>query len=227
MCFSPEASFIAAGVLAPAGVVALRSVRRREELIVGALPLLFAGHQAVEGFVWLGLEGRLSHGLLEVALRVYLGFAQVVLPVLVPVGLLLFERDPGRRRRLVALVVLGSAVGARLLWVITAHTVGARVLDNSIVYDTDVHFGFVVAAAYVAATCGPPLLSSSSLLRRFGVVNLAGLTIAAFVKYSAVTSVWCFYAALVSGFVVVALRTSGGYLRTRSGIEKRRSPSRT
>jgi hypothetical protein len=206
MCLSPEASFIAAGVLAPAGVATLRLVRRRDELILGALPLLFAAHQAVEGVVWLGLEGHLSDALLTVAIRAYLVFAQVVLPVLVPVGLLWFERDPGRRRRLIPLVVLGSAVSARLLWVITAHPVGARVLDHSIVYDTDVHFGYVVAAGYVAATCGPPLLSSSSLLWGFGVLNLAGLTLAALIKYSAVTSVWCFYAALVSALIAVALR---------------------
>jgi hypothetical protein len=206
VCFSPEASFVAAGALAPAGVVALRSVRRRDELILGALPLLFAGHQAVEGVVWLGLDGNVSRGLLDLAIRVYLTFAQVVLPVLVPVGVLAFERDPGRRRWLIGPVVLGAAVGARLLWVIAAHRVGAHVLGESIVYDTDVHFGFVVAAGYVAATCGPALLSGSSLLQRFGVANLAGLTVAAFVKYSAVTSVWCFYAALVSGFILVALR---------------------
>jgi hypothetical protein len=206
MCFSPEASFIAAGALAPAGVVALRSVHRRDELILGALPLLFAGHQAVEGIVWLGLDGHLSRGVLDVAVRVYLIFAQVVLPVLVPIGLLMFERDPGRRRWLIGPVVLGAAVGARLLWVVMAHDAGAHVLGDSIVYDSDVHFGFVVAAGYVAATCGPALLSSSSLLQRFGVANLAGLTIAAFIKYSAVTSVWCFYAALVSGFILVALR---------------------
>jgi hypothetical protein len=206
VCFSPEASFIAAGALAPAGVVALRSVQRRDDLILGALPLLFAAHQAVEGLVWLGLDGHLSHRLLDVAIRVYLMFAQVVLPVLAPVSVLVFERDPRRRRWLIGPVVLGAIVGARLLWVITAHRIGAHVLGESIVYDTDVHFGFVVAAGYVAATCGPALLSASSLLRRFGVANLAGLTVAAFVKYNAVTSVWCFYAALVSGFILVALR---------------------
>ncbi len=206
MCYSPEASFIAAGVLAPVGFAALRLVRQRDELIVGALPLLFAGHQAVEGFVWLGVEGRLSAELLDVAIRVYLMIAQVVLPVLVPVGLLLFEQDSGRRRRLIPFVVVGLAVSGRLLWVITAHSVGARALDHSIVYDTDVHFGYVVAAGYVVATCGPALLSGCSLLRGFGVANLAALTLAAFLKYSAVTSVWCFYAALASGFIAIALR---------------------
>jgi hypothetical protein len=229
MCFSPEASFIAAGALAPVGVVALRSVQRREQLILGALPLLFAGHQAVEGVVWLGLGGRLSHGVLEATIRVYLTFAQVVLPVLVPVGVLTFEHDSGRRRWLLGPVAVGAAVSARLLWVITAHPVGAHVLGDSIVYDTDVHFGFVVAAGYVVATCGPALLSSSWLLRAFGVASLAGLTLAAFVKYSAVTSVWCFYAALVSGFILLALRSPRPFAprppwpRGRSAIGRTRS----
>lgn len=205
MCFSPEASFIAAGVLAPAGVVTLRRVRGRDALIVGALPLLFAAHQAVEGVVWMGLEGRVSGTLLHVAIRIYLLFAQVVLPVLVPVGLLLFERDAHRRRWLLAPVVLGCVVSARLLWVITTHPIGAHVYGHSIVYDSDVHFGYVVAVAYVAATCGSALLSGNAMLWRFGVANLAGLTIAVLIKYAAVTSVWCFYAALASGLIAVAI----------------------
>lgn len=217
MCFSPEASFVAAGVLAPLGVTTLRSVRRRGELAIAALPLLFAVHQAIEGAIWLGLEGRLPHGLLEVAISAYLVFAQVVLPVLVPVGLLLFEQDPLRRRRLAPLVLLGSLVSARLLWVITAHPVGARVLGDSVVYDTDVHFGSVVAVGYIVATCGPALLSSSSLLRTFGLANLAGVSLAALVKYSAVTSVWCFYAALVSVFIAIALRGRAAQTPSLSG----------
>jgi Family of unknown function (DUF6629) len=206
VCFSPEASFVAAAALAPAGVAALGSVRRRGEVVVGALPLLFAGHQAVEGVVWLGLDGDVSHGLTVAAIGVYLVVAQVVLPVLVPAGVLLFERDPRRRRLLGVPVVLGCVVGARLLWVIVANPVGAHVLGDSIVYDTDAHFGYVVATGYVAATCGPALLSSSSLVRRFGLASLAGLAVAALVRYSAVTSVWCFYAALVSGLILVGLR---------------------
>lgn len=206
MCFSPEASFVAAGVLTPLGVTALRSVRRRGELVVGALPLLFAGHQAIEGVVWLGLEGQASGGLLDAAIRAYLAFAQVLLPVLVPAGLLLYEPDPARRRRLLLFVLLGLLVSARLLWVITAHPVGAEVAGHSIVYDTDVHFGYAVAAGYLVATCTPALLSTNPLLRVLGLANLAAVGVAALVEYSAVTSVWCFHAALISALIAVALR---------------------
>jgi hypothetical protein len=224
VCYSPQASFVAAAALAPVGVATLRSVRRREELVIGALPLLFAVHQSVEGLVWLGLEGRVSDALLDLAMRVYLLFAQVALPVLVPVGMLLLEPDRARRRWLAALVALGAVVAARLLWVVTAHPVGAQALDHAIAYDTDVHFGYLVAAGYVAATCGPALLSSRRGLRWFGVANLAGLSLAAFSAYSAVTSVWCFYAALVSVFIALALRRSGAAARLRPAPPGPRAP---
>jgi uncharacterized protein DUF6629 len=219
MCFSPEASFVAAGVLAPAGVATLRQVRGRDALIVGALPLFFAAHQAVEGVVWLGLEGRVSDTLLHAAIRIYLLFAQVALPVLVPVGLLLFERDGRRRRRLLAPVLLGCVVSARLLWVTTTHPIDAHVHGHSIIYDSDVHFGYVVAAAYVAATCGSALLSGDAMLWRFGAANLAGLTLAAFFKYAAVTSVWCIYAALASGLIAVAVRRRAAHRNQRGPLE--------
>jgi hypothetical protein len=57
MCFSPDADFTASAVVGGVGVATLRRVRGRRELIIGALPLLFALHQFTEGFVWLGLRG--------------------------------------------------------------------------------------------------------------------------------------------------------------------------
>lgn len=168
--------------------------------------MLFALHQFVEGFVWLGLQGQISAGLQDAAIRIYLLFAQVLLPVLVPLGLLVHEPDRARRRWMIPLLVLGIAVGLRLLWILSAHPVGAQPLDHVITYTTDVHFGYVEAVAYVAATCTPVVLSTRRHLRWFGVANLAGLAAAAIVRYGAVTSVWCLYAALVSSLILVHLR---------------------
>ncbi len=53
MCFSPEADFTAAAVVGVVGVATLRLVREPRDLLIAALPLLFALHQFVEGFVWL------------------------------------------------------------------------------------------------------------------------------------------------------------------------------
>jgi len=60
MCFSATANFVGSGVLGALGVVTLAKVKHRRELLFAALPALFAVHQFIEGFVWLGLDGTLS-----------------------------------------------------------------------------------------------------------------------------------------------------------------------
>lgn len=209
MCFSPEASFTAGALLAPVGAASLRSVRRREQLVLGALPALFALHQLDEGVVWLGLQGHASAALTRGAIRAYLLFAQVAVPALVPLGLLLLERDRRRRHAMAALLALGVAVAARLGWILLADPVGAEASGHVIVYATDARFGYGTAIAYVVTTCAPALLSTDRLLVGFGVANLAGLALATVVRTAAVTSVWCLYAALVSVLILVYLRRPG------------------
>jgi hypothetical protein len=60
MCFSATANFGGSGVLGAVGVVTFTKVKHRRELPFAALPTLFAVHQFIEGFVWLGLDGILS-----------------------------------------------------------------------------------------------------------------------------------------------------------------------
>ncbi len=60
MCFSATANFVGSAALAAVGVLTLTRVRHRRELLFASLPTLFAVHQFIEGFVWLGLDGILS-----------------------------------------------------------------------------------------------------------------------------------------------------------------------
>ena len=62
MCFSATANFVGSAVLGAVGVVTLTKVKHRRELLFATLPILFAIHQFIEGFVWLGLDGILSPG---------------------------------------------------------------------------------------------------------------------------------------------------------------------
>jgi hypothetical protein len=206
MCFSAEADFAVAAVVAPVGVATVRAAARPQDLLLAALPLLLALHQLTEGVVWLGLQGGAPAGLRDAATRAYLAFAQVLLPVIVPLGILLIEPDRRRRAWMGALLVGGAVVAAQFASILTSNPVGARVLDHVIVYDTDWEFGYVTAAGYVLVTCGPALIASSRLLRWFGVANLAGLLLASAVRYSAVTSIWCLDAALISVLVLLHFR---------------------
>ena len=51
MCFSATVNFGGSAVLGAAGVATLTKVKHRRELLFAAMPMLFAIHQFIEGFV--------------------------------------------------------------------------------------------------------------------------------------------------------------------------------
>jgi Trk-type K+ transport system membrane component len=206
MCFSPDADFTASVVVGAVGIATLRRVRGRHELIIGALPLLFALHQFTEGFVWLGLRGEVSSGLGNTAKDIYVIFAYVALPIIVPLGLYLLEPSRKHRRWVLPFVMLGVAVGGFLLWQVTQHPLYAQEHASCIAYNSNAPYMAQAAVVYVIATCVPALLSSRRYLQWFGVVNLVGVAIAYSVREAEFTSVWCVYAALVSVLILEHFR---------------------
>ncbi|MCW3065930.1 MAG: putative rane protein [Solirubrobacterales bacterium] len=233
MCFSPEADFTAGVLVAGVGIETLRRVESWRELVVGALPLLFGIHQLVEGFVWLGLRGQVSSELGATAKDVYIVYAHAVLPVLVPLGFLLLEPDRRRARWLWPLAAVGLLLGAYLLREVTAYPVGANEVAHCINYTTHTPNDYALGAVYVAATCGPALLSSRAYLRWFGVASVVGMIATAIVRVDQLTSLWCVYVALVSVLILEHFRRqrardAGGahcqYFSTVSA-ERSRAPS--
>ncbi|MEH3054181.1 MAG: hypothetical protein PGN13_09280 [Patulibacter minatonensis] len=206
MCFSAEADFAAAVFTAPVGVLALRWAPTRADLPIAALPLLFAVHQGVEGFVWLGFDGTVGAGLSTAAIVVYLLIAQVVLPLLVPFGVRAIEPIAWRRRALLVPAAAGVAVAAWVIYVMSIEDIAAHPERNAVIYETDYRIGTFSTAAYAISTLGAVLLTSRRRLLAFGLVNAAGFGLAALVRYESVTSVWCAYAALTSAIVLVHLR---------------------
>src|ERR1700726_1213955 len=108
MCFSAVANFVGSGVLATVGVVTLTHVKHRRELLFAALPTLFAIHQFIEGFVWLGLDGILSPAVAHDMGAAFMLYAQGLLPFLLPLSLWLFEPDKKSRQRMLPFVILGG-----------------------------------------------------------------------------------------------------------------------
>src|SRR6202034_1662816 len=106
MCFSATANFVGSGVLGAVGVVTLTKVKHRRELLFASLPALFAVHQFIEGFVWLGLDGVLSPTVAHNMGAAFVLYAQGLLPFLMPLSVLLFEPDAKSRRRMLPFLVL-------------------------------------------------------------------------------------------------------------------------
>jgi hypothetical protein len=211
MCFSATANFVGSGVLGALGIVTLTKVKHRRELLFAALPTLFAIHQFIEGFVWLGLDGRLSPSVTHNMGAAYMLYAQGLLPFLLPLGVLLFEPNGRSRTRMVPFLVIGGATGLYILWALTAYPTEIYIRHNSIVYTNQATGHMIIAILYVIATCGALFFSKVRAMVIFGAANLAILLVVAAVKQYAFTSLWCAYAALASVIVLVYFWRSSGH----------------
>lgn len=198
MCFSAEADFVSGAVIGIIGVVTLTKVEKPRELALGILPLAFALHQIVEGFVWKSLSEPAPHQGDGVAVYMYVVFAWVVLPILAPLAILLVERDRRRRNAMWIFVALGSLAGVYLLGAVMSNDITAHITEHTIQYGGAGGYADIATGLYVIATCGAPLLSSYRQIRWFGVANIAAVAVIAAVQAEGLTSVWCAWAAVVS-----------------------------
>jgi hypothetical protein len=203
VCFSAAANFIGSSALAAIGVVTLTKVKHRRELLFAALPTLFAVHQFIEGFVWLGLDGTLSPVVTHDMAAAYMLYAQGLLPFLLPLSVLLFEPDRNSRRRMLPFLILGGATTLYILWALMAYPLQVSVRGNSIVYINQATNNTAVAILYVIATCGSLFFSKIRAMIVFGGANLMILLLVMGFKRYAFTSLWCAYAAIASLIILV------------------------
>ena len=210
MCFSATANFIGSGALGAIGVVTLTKVKHRRELLFAALPALFAAHQFIEGFVWLGLDGILPAAVTHDMGAAYMLYAQGLLPFLLPLSVLLFEADAKSRRRMLPFLAIGGATSLYILWALTAFPLQVYVRGNSIVYINQATNNTAVAVLYVIATCGSLFFSKVRAMVIFGAANLAILLVVMEVKRYAFTSLWCAYAAIASLIILAYFWRSSG-----------------
>src|ERR1700758_1341500 len=202
MCFLASANLVGSGALGAVGVVTLAKVKHRRELLFAALPTLFAIHQFIEGFVWLGLDGILSPMVAHDMGAAFMLYAQGLLPFLLPLSVLLFEPNGKSRRRMLPFLVLGGATTLYILWALTAYPLQLYVKGNSIVYINQATNNTAVALLYVIATCGSLFFSKIKMMVVFGAANLAILLVVMEFKRYAFTSLWCAYAAVASVIIL-------------------------
>jgi hypothetical protein len=209
MCFSPQGDLVGGAVVMAIGVDACLHLHgRREYRALAVVPLLLGAHQVDEAFVWWGLQGVVPRSLGTVAMWIYLVFALVLLPLAVPVLVLFLERSLRTRLRIAPFVVVGAAVAAVLGATLAAHRPHASIGTYHIAYSIGLRDGIAVVGLYVVATCGAMVASSSKDARWFGLANAVAVVVLARLCADGFTSLWCFYAALVSGAIALRLRLS-------------------
>jgi hypothetical protein len=206
MCFSAAADFTGSVVLGAIGVATLTEVKQPREVLLAAMPCLFALHEFIEGFVWLGLDGTLSQQVVHNAGAAYVLYAQGLLPFILPLGVFLIEPTRRQRRRMLGFVILGGVLALYLLWGLIAYPLQISEQAHSILYVNVITTTTLVAVLYVIATCGSLFFSGFRPLVELAWANLIGLLVVILVKRYAFTSVWCAYAAVVSVIIYFFFR---------------------
>ncbi len=194
-------NFVLAGVIGTVGILTLMKVSTPNEVVFASLPLLFAIHQFVEGFVWLGIDGLIQKRALEISEGIFIYYAQGILPFLIPLAIWLIEKDGYRKKLLSILTLLGLALAIYTMYGLATVPTSVSVVNNTIYYKNPWTANIYDATIYVLTTCGALMLSSSIAVAFFGLLNLIGLILIYLLRPYGFTSLWCLYAAAISGLL--------------------------
>jgi hypothetical protein len=214
VCFSAEASFAASGVLAASSVAIARVPKEKASVPLSLFPAIFAAHQFIEGVLWLNQDGVLPDSCKAAAVYTYSLIAYVLWPVFVPFAV--YVSEPKRSRR--AIMLLCQAVGLGVgLWLLVGNmTTTLDVSADCCSLSYSVNAPPMLIVPYLFAVSVPFLVSSRKGMVLFGLALTASCAAAAVVASAATfPSVWCFFAAVLSGGLYLHFRVAARTIRYR------------
>lgn len=197
MCFSATASFTSGVVLSTLGVQTLTKVNSKKEIPFASLPLLFGLQQITEGFVWISISES-SSTCTTISSYGFLFFAFILWPALIPFVASYGESNKLRRKIFNIFQFGGILVSLYFLYFLSTIKLSTFVIKNSISYYLPSPYQFEVAGAYVFFTCGSLLFSKKNIIRNFGAISTVAVAITYYNYRYTFTSVWCFFAAILS-----------------------------
>ena len=207
MCFSATASFTAAVGLSLLGIGTIRQARSKRYLLLASFPCLFALQQSLEGLVWTGINNESLSQLTMVGTYGFLLFATFLWLILSPLSIYFLEQDKQKKRVLLGLTALGFLLGAYLLIWIIYDGIEPQVFSGNIFYDLKlIPFYEPTKYLYLSIVSIPFLITESPQLKLFGSLSIKSFIISQILFQVTFVSVWCFFAALLSGFIYLTMK---------------------
>jgi hypothetical protein len=202
MCFSAGASFAGGVIISSIGVATVSKARKSPQIVFASIPLLFGLQQFAEGILWLMLpdpDPQLYY-LRKTCTYIFMITAQVIWPLLIPLSVLRMEQDARRRKMLNYFVILGAAVSAYYAVCQLFLHIDARIEGYHVLYKTDFpeSLSNPVFVVYLIAAITPLFISTYKKMRIMAVMMMLSCLLAAIFYKEYLTSVWCFFAALIS-----------------------------
>lgn len=203
MCFSAEASFIGGATLTAIGTASVLKVSKPSQMFFAAIPLLFGLQQIAEGFLWIAIPNPEYELLKQISTKVFLFFSNILWPIWVPYAIFRLQQNERKRKILLYHTLIGLAVAIFYFVTILLGDVSPQIVGNHIKYGfkplNAIRIFFFVL--YVAATVPPFFIASNKHIRIFGLVMLISLLVSLLFFLQFVTSVWCFFAAIISLYI--------------------------
>lgn len=210
MCFSAKASFIASSLLALIGTLTIRQVKNRSQRVFASIPSLFATQQFCEGLIWKFKEQFSDTSyLIRFMSYIFLTFALIIWPIVIPLSMLNLESDLKIKKYLKIILCLGISWASFFIFILFKEKLTIDTTCSNIYYKVHMPFYFdynLALVIYCITTILPFFISKQKSMKIFGLLLLGSCLITYFYWYNFLTSVWCFFASLISVVIYFIIR---------------------
>jgi len=210
MCFSSEASFAGGIIISAIGIATVKEVHKPSQLLFAGIPVFFGIQQIIEGCLWLTIPYIEYVNIQKIGTYLFLIMADVLWPLFIPLSVLLMEENNKRKIILRILLFMGLSLSLYYVFCLLFFNVTPQIMGYHIQYNTDFPKSIALLAfiIYLIVTITPLFVSSIKRTHLLGILMFLSCLVTAIFFIQYLTSVWCFFAALISGVVFWILRDS-------------------
>ncbi len=223
MCFSAGASFAGGAVLSAIGYATVRESHKPSQKLFATIPLLFAFQQFSEGIIWITLRQGGYDTLQSAATYFFLMMALIAWPMLIPLATYKMEEDIKKKRILKFLTITGILLSAYYSVCLINLEVYPQINQFHIQYINNFpkEIGLLAFGIYAIVTLVPLFISSVKRMNLFGALSFFSCLLTGVFYKEYLTSVWCFFAAIISAVVYLIIKESNEEFNL-SGLKIRR-----
>ena len=218
MCFSAGASFTGAAIISAVGLATVSKAESPSQKIFASIPLIFGLQQFSEGIIWVILRSGGHESLQKAALLIFLISALMIWPVFLPFSVRSIEQEPQKRKLLLAFLIAGAIVAAYYAACLVIFKTTPIIESHHIKYSGDFpkSLEIPVFLLYLLVTITPLFISSIKRTNIMGIIIFFSVVVSAIFYKEYLTSVWCFFAALIS--VIIYWITIGEKEKEADGV---------
>lgn len=210
MCFSSEASFAGGVIISAIGIATVTKVHKPSQIVFASIPLFFGLQQIVEGSLWLTIPLPEYANLQKIGTYLFLILADFLWPSIIPLSVLLMEKKKNKRMILKILLGMGIALSLYYAYCLFTFNVTPQIMGYHILYNTTFPKSLSMPAfiIYLVVTITPLFVSSIKRTHLLGILMFFSCLVTAIFFTQYLTSVWCFFAAFISGVIFWILKDS-------------------